>query len=692
MKLFRLLWIAVLLCFGTGAWATNTVSLSTGKAVPGQEVTIEVNLANSESVSAIQLSIPLDENLTYVANSAIGTSRLSDHLVTAGMKDGMLNLVIVSETMAAISGNNGAVASFKLLLGDMPGTFSLTPSKLLMTDSQRSPLVVSQKGGSVTVSTARAQYDTQIITFGRVPIKGSNGRSLRITNIGNEKLIISGASFANSEFSTSTTLPIEVKAGSSTWIQIDCKPTKRGNLDSKMELTCNGSSKQNTILLKAEPYAVNELHIDDVSGTSDEEVTINLRMNNQDPIVAFHLEFKMPEALKYVDGSFELSDRKDDHQSTVTFEDGVLRIVGYSTKGLAFKGEEGLLGSFRVTLSGRQGVSLRSSKAMLTANLDGTPTDVLSGNYSGYVNIISPILNAKSTLAFGEQSMTEAIEKTFSISNHGNADLVISKVLFDNEHLSVKEQLPMTIKPWNSSTITVQNTDKTEGEFSSLMQVYSNDPEQRMFTVEVTGKTVAPNYMTFNVNELAAQDYVWLTVSLDNYEPIGGLQFDVVSDNGFILDTDHVELFSRSTNLEMSAGMIDKKTLRVVGYMKEGIMTKGSGKVVTIGLIPAKKLNPGTASLKVCNMKLSSTTLVNRYAGPAEQTVSFKVIDTLVKFLGDVNNDGAVDNQDLTLVADYIMGQRGEKFNVDRLDVNGDTLINVADIVAIAKYINRGIK
>ena len=28
-------------------------------------------------------------------------------------------------------------------------------------------------------------------------------------------------------------------------------------------------------------------------------LSINLRMNNQDPIVAFHLEFQMPEALKY---------------------------------------------------------------------------------------------------------------------------------------------------------------------------------------------------------------------------------------------------------------------------------------------------------------------------------------------------------------------------------------------------------
>ena len=684
--------MVLLLCLGMGAWADNKVTLSTGTAVPGQEVTIEVSLTNSDAVSALQLSIPLDENLTYVANSIQGTTRLSSHQVSAGVKDGELNIMVYSETMANISGNSGAIASFRLLLGDMPGNFALTPSKLLMTDSQKNPLTGSQENGSVTVSTARAQYDTQTITFGRVPIKGSNGRSLRISNIGNEKLTISKVTFTDTEFSTSATFPIEVAAGSSTYMQIDCKPTKRGNLDSKLEVTCNGSSKQNTILLKAEPFAVNELHIDDVAGTSDEEVIINLRMNNQDPILGFHLEFQMPEALKYVDGSFSLSDRKEDHEAVVTLQNGLLRIVGYSGSGKAFKNEEGLLGSFRVTLSGRQGVYLRTSKAILTASLDGEPTNVLSASYSGYVNIVSPKLNANNTLDFGECSMTEAIEKTFTISNNGNADLVISKVLFDNGHLSVKEQLPLTISQWNSKTITVQNTDKTEGDFSSLMQIYSNDPELRMFSVQVTGKTVAPNYMTFSIDDAATLNYVKLTVSMDNYDAIGGLQFDVVSDDGYTLDNLGVEATSRATRISMTGGQIDKKTLRVVGVLVGSTIDKGNGKVVTIGLLPSRRLTPGTANLTIKNMKMSSTTMVNRYVGPAEQTVSFTVIDSETLLPGDINRDGTVDSQDINLLVDYIMYNKLNGLDFDRLDVNKDTKVNAADIVAVTRYMKNQAK
>lgn len=675
-----------------GVWADNKVTLSTGTATPGQEVTIEVSLVNSDAVSALQLSIPFDENLTYVTNSIQGTTRLSSHQVSAGVKDGELNIMVYSETMANISGNSGAIASFRLLLGDMPGNFALTPSKLLMTDSQKNPLMGSQENGSVTVSTARAQYDTQTITFGRVPIKGSNGRSLQITNVGNEKLTISKVMFADTEFSTSATFPIEVAAGSSTYMQIDCKPTKRGNLDSKMEVTCNGSSKQNTILLKAEPFAVNELHIDDVAGTSDDEVTINLRMNNQDPILGFHLEFQMPDALKYVDGSFTLSDRKQDHEAVVTLQNGLLRIVGYSAMGKTFKNEEGLLASFRVKLSGRQGVYLQTSKAILTASLDGVPTNVLSASYSGYVNIVSPRLNANNTLDFGECSMTEAIEKTFTISNNGNADLVISKVLFDNEHLSVKEQLPLTISQWNSKTITVQNTDKTEGDFNSLMQIYSNDPELRMFSVQVTGKTVAPNYMTFSVDEEAALNFVKLTVSMDNYDAIGGFQFDVVSDDGYTLDNLNVEATSRATGIQMTAGQIDKRTLRVFGVLVGGTIAKGNGKVVTIGLLPSRRLTPGSANLTISNMKMSSSTMVERYVGPAQQTVSFTVIDSETLLPGDINRDGIVDPQDINLLVDYIMYKKLNGLDFDRLDVNKDTKVNAADIVAVTRYMKNQAK
>jgi len=54
-----------------------------------------------------------------------------------------------------------------------------------------------------------------------------------------------------------------------------------------------------------------------------------------------------------------------------------------------------------------------------------------------------------------------------------------------------------------------------------------------------------------------------------------------------------------------------------------------------------------------------------------------------VVILGDVNNDGFVNEDDADELANYIMGKPSDKFNIDAADVNTDEKINAADIVEI---------
>ena len=62
----RTLLLLALLYFGIGAWADNVVSISTTEGAPGDEVTVNVSLTNTDAISSLQVSIPLDENLTLV--------------------------------------------------------------------------------------------------------------------------------------------------------------------------------------------------------------------------------------------------------------------------------------------------------------------------------------------------------------------------------------------------------------------------------------------------------------------------------------------------------------------------------------------------------------------------------------------------------------------------------------------------
>ena len=55
--------------------------------------------------------------------------------------------------------------------------------------------------------------------------------------------------------------------------------------------------------------------------------------------------------------------------------------------------------------------------------------------------------------------------------------------------------------------------------------------------------------------------------------------------------------------------------------------------------------------------------------------------------LGDANGDGIVDVADITAIASYILGQVPTGFNTDNADANQDGEIDVADITATAGII-----
>lgn len=57
---------------------------------------------------------------------------------------------------------------------------------------------------------------------------------------------------------------------------------------------------------------------------------------------------------------------------------------------------------------------------------------------------------------------------------------------------------------------------------------------------------------------------------------------------------------------------------------------------------------------------------------------------------GDVNGDGKIDEKDIKLIAEYIMGKSPENFNKDEADVNEDGIVNAIDIVEVVNKSEMG--
>ncbi|MBQ7686267.1 MAG: choice-of-anchor D domain-containing protein [Bacteroidaceae bacterium] len=682
----RLLLI-LLLYLGIGARAGNVVTIGTASGAPGDEVTVSVSLTNTEAVSSLQVLIPLDENLSYVNGSAVLTNRCGNHRITAGVKDGVLSLIIYSMSLTAISGNSGNVASFKLKLGNQPATISLAASKVVLTDTNGNSLNGSTQQGTVSIRCAKAQYSRMTVDFGRVPIRSTYHQAVQVTNTGNDPLKITGVEFGMypTRFSSDTTFPLIIAAGSSASIDIKYAPDVRGTVSEIMKVVCNSISKLNNITLKAQPYAVNELHIQAAEGFADETVTVSLTMNNMDAISGFQFEFTLPDALTYVPNSFTLSSRKQNHSVVESQTNGVLRILCYSPDDTPFTGEDGELATMQLKLTGRNSTNLKTSKCLLTATIDNQVTNVCSADYGAYINIRSPRISTNSSLLMGATPVTGDAVKELTVSNYGNAPLTISRVVFDKEGFSIKESLPQTIDSWNNNKLTIVYPSKEEGYYSTTMHIYSNDPEQRMWDVNVTGNRFAPNYMNINIPDIHPDDNLAIDVSVDTYDAITGLQFDLIYPNNYFEPFENnIMLASRATGMTVTTRQIDEKTVRFFCYFLSGKgLEVGNGKVMTIQMRPVTQNMPvGSYAIKVENIKLGTENMANKYAGSNLQS-SFSVLENVSIIPGDVNGDGNISVTDVTMVINHILGQTPNGFIKDAADLNGDGSISVTDVTLI---------
>ena len=622
--------LLLLFLFGsTEVYSNNTVILSSVSGTSGTEVTVSVAMTNTDAVANLQLSIPLDEGLSFVDGSVEKTDRLKNHSVSAGVKDGVLNLLIFSTSMTAIDGNKGDICSFKLLLGNTPGTVSLSPSKTTLTSTEGKSLVTSVSDGAVDIRGAKIKIAQSSLDFGRLALKEQSRQYVMITNVGNESLTITNLAFSSTFFSSTEDLPLTINAGSSYWITVSCIPTVLGYIDEELVITSNSVSGQSTIRLTATPYAVNELSLGNASGSTGEEVTITVSLKNMNEISGLQMEIEIPDELEYVDGSFEFSDRKEDHVATTSAVDGILSIVIYSPNDKIFKGSEGEVGSFKVKILGSNNAYLNVNKAMLSSTINGRTADVSSGTSGCTVSIRSPYLYAGSSIDFGNVSINQQnVQSSLAIRNWGEALLIISNIVFPNGLFSVKEQMPITIDPSSYRDITVVCNAREAGDLSTNMEIYSNDPNKRLYIVNVSGKIFTPDYISGSVE--AKRDEVNLDISLNNYSNIYGIQFDISSSDKFSISAEDVTLTERGKNLSVSVKSLSDGKLRIVAYCQNvQCISSGEGDVMTIKLAPAELLQDGEHSLDLSSIMLGSNEMKNLYAGN-DVTVTFGVGDPVV--------------------------------------------------------------
>ena len=540
----RSTFIAILMFVGAvlGAVAQNTVFVSNVKGAPGEVVNVDVLLQNTDDVAAAEVVIPLvNKQLTYVDGSCvINSERANGHSLSAAVVDGALKIYIYSFSGAPLNGDDGRLASFSLKLGNSPAEYPLQP-QVVLSDATGKALPVNTSAGAVTILAPQIEVVTPSVDFGRVPIMAQYTKNFTLRNSGTLPLEVSDLQFNDNAFSIAET-SFTIAAGATRNITINYSPTVRGVVDKSITVVSNAANGNATVKLLAEPYSVNELHSSRVEGIAGEEVTVELRMNNMEAIVGLQTTFNLPNGIEYVDGSFAATERAASHTSMASFSNGKLSLILYSMKNTPMSGNDGVVATFRLRLNCNSGsYNIVPQNTVLSNAAQENMVSAVSGEY---IVVKSPDIDGNTELDFGRTPVTEVAKANYSVRNNGKATLEISNVVFLAQGYKVANELPLTIEPGAVSVLNVEYLPTAEGAHSTSMNIYSNDPDEKMISVKVTGTVYEPNNLTFEGENLQNGDYV-MSIGLDNYTGIVAMQMDIHWMPGMTTSSDRLKVSER---------------------------------------------------------------------------------------------------------------------------------------------------
>ena len=586
--------------------AENVVTVTGSDGAPGQQATIAVALkTDAADVVAAEIRVPLPEGVEPVEGSLVlDKGRVPDHSVTADMNGRDYVIVLFNTSLKAIPAGDGNLLSFKVALGENPGHYDLSP-KVKLSSRSGSGITSRTTGNTLSVLAPRMELGTVSVDFGRVAIRSEVVQQVEVRNSGTTPLEITD--YTTGVEGLTAVMPRSIGEGESSWIELHYSPTVRSaGVDDRFLPVSNGVGRSQFVRIQSVPFSVNEVHVGSATGVSDDEVTVSVSMNNMEPITGVDFSVALPDELEFVEGSVT----KGARASGLSVESSVvadhnMRIVMYGFNGKAVEGDDGELFSFRLRLKGRSGYyPLIPSKAIL-ANASGE--NMTSEVYGGGVTISSPSLSASSDWAIGNVPLSGRNVFNYPLQNNSNVPLTIENVVFVDDVAKCVTSMPMVVNPYEGGEISVSVKNPRFGEFASTMNIYSNDPDNRMKSVRLTGNFYSPNEMSF-AGRYADGKFL-IDASLTNEEAIAALQLDVVCPDGLITDEALLTLSERASGHSATLAKVGGDRYRIVIFsLRNAPFAGNDGVVFSLGL---EGTAPAGKQIRIENIKLSSVDGVN---------------------------------------------------------------------------------
>ena len=612
--------------------STNILSIADYTGAEGDILTIDINLANEDAVSGFQFDIPLNEGFTYVEGSLVKGPRCSPyHIILGQLVDNgtILRVLCYAMPPANISGNDGAIASIQIILGEA-GTYDLGLANCVLSTMNGGTLPVIGIGGTLTVTggqpvtynitatvnpagagtvTGAGEYEEGAIAT-LVATANSGYEFVNWTENGTEVSTNATYSFVVTEdralvanfvvpvvYYTITATVNPVGAGTVTGAGVYEEGTtatvaatalagfyfvnwtENGTVVSTSETYSFVVNGDRDLVANFAQFEGNYLSIGNYNGVYNQTITAGVNLTNGDEVAGLQMDIPLDDNFTYAEGTIALTDRASANHVIYAgmISNHVLRVIVYSMPSTPFIGTTGEIFTFGLTLGTESGIFPLPIENAIISDVNGNSLPVETSN--GSVTVVEP-------------EMFEITATTVP-----NAAAVIEGVGIHAEQSTAT--LTAIANPGYEFVNWTENGEVISTEETISFVVLSD----RHFVVNFN--VTASNILSISDESGFINTNTTIGVNMDNVEEVSGLQFDVILPEGITYVAGSAALTDRaSANHILVAGMIDPVTLRVLAYaMPSGNFSGTTGDVVTFQVTGSEE---GTYALPLGNPALSN--------------------------------------------------------------------------------------
>ena len=226
--------------------------------------------------------------------------------------------------------------------------------------------------------------------------------------------------------------------------------------------------------------------------------------------------------------------------------------------------------------------------------------------------------------------VTETVSREYVVNNWGNASMRIDQVVFDQEGFAVTETLPIIVGEWEATVLHVSYSREQSGDFNALMKIYSNDPQNGLKNVTLSGNRYEPNNLELTADSFSlGNGDVAISLLMNNYSDIVALQADFCYPyQDYSVSSSDFQLTERFANHFLYALSLNDSTFRILVLSLQNSVVEGhEGVVLNVTLHPIGTPLEEEYTVSVTDVVLSGVEGTNLFTG-METSANFGLMMT----------------------------------------------------------------